>query len=170
MMLVNGYLIFSSISILAYLMQRLRLLPNAKIEEQTFGKVFEKVRSLSVLANIIYISKFLVTLTFVGFTGIFFAEVIGGILGFFTDSLPIGNVIPDVDIFSVEVGIINITLAAAAGVWGPDKSFKKLSKRVSKMEEQQKEIWLTQQRERLQAPVDISHENRDNEDINNHNQ
>lgn len=169
-MLINGYLIFSSVSILAYLMQRLRLLPNAKIEEQTFRKVFEKVRSLSILANIIYLCKFIVTLAFVGFTGIFFAEVIGGMIGYFTDWLPGGKVAPVVDIFSVEVGLINFALAAAAGILGPDKSFKKLSKRVSDMEQQHKEIWLTQQQERLRSPVDINSVNVDNEDINNQNQ
>lgn len=163
-------LIVAAVAIVIYLIQQLRLLPNSKIEAQSFVKSREKIKSLSHLAKLLYTIKFIGTLLLVGVVGNLFAAVIGGTIGLATSIIPDAPKIPDVTLFDVKVGVLNLGLAVLAGFIGPDRSFGKIADRVLLGEEGSKQLWLKKQEEKLGAPIDISENSGDNEGNNSQNQ
>ncbi len=137
---LEKFLTYAFISILVASLNYARQLHTDLIVSLSFRSVWVKIKSLSVLANIVFFLRFVAIICFTGVVGIIMAKSSLIVMGWIPQ--------PKIQIFSVSIPLVEFIFSAIGGFLGAE-SLERLSNKLGFGTAEQKEISTTRVNERL---------------------
>lgn len=138
---LEKFLIFGSIAIIVATLNYTRQLQTALISSLSFRQFWVKIKSLSVLANIVFFLRFVAIICFTGVVGIIMAKSSLIVMGWIPQ--------PEIVFFSIPIHLVEFIFSAIGGFLGAE-SLERLSNKLGFGTAEQKEISTTRVNERLE--------------------